>query len=117
MEDVVGMISNLMRRREQWISGQIETSATLTVDRIIPLGFLVVDVAARALRVHPQLRVSVKVVDIDPKTIEVSVETSETVETDPPPRLFAGLVAQIETVATFGPAGRSLGRWRIQHEA
>lgn len=117
MEDVVGMISNLMRRREQWISGQIDTSAVLSVDRIIPLGFLVVDVAARALRAHPQLRVSINVEDIDAKTIEISVETSEMVETDPPPRLFAGLVAQIETVAAFGPEGRSLGRWQIRHEA
>ena len=117
LEDVVAMISNLIRRREQWISGQIETSAVLSVDRIIPLGFLVVDVASRALRVHPTLGVTIRVEDIDPQTIEVSIETSEAVDADPPTRLFAGLVAQIETLSAVGPEGRCLGRWRIRHEA
>ena len=117
MEDVVAMISNLIRRREQWISGRIETSALLSVDRIIPLGFLVVDVASRALRVHPTLGVTIRVEDIDAKTIEVSIETSEAVDSDPPTRLFAGLVAQIETISAIGPEGHCLGRWRIQHAA
>lgn len=117
LEDVVTMISNLIRRRDQWISSRIETAATLSVDRIIPLGFLVADVASRVLRSTPGVRITVVVADIDATTIEVSLEADREVAHQEPPRLFAGLLAQIEAVQTGAAEGHRLGRWRVRHQS
>jgi len=115
LDDVVTMISNLIRSRDQWVTSRIETAATLSVDRIIPLGFLVADVASRALRSTPGVRIAVEVVDVDDSAIEVGLEVDRDIQHSPPPRLFAGLLTQIEAVQTQEPGGRSLGRWRIGH--
>lgn len=117
LDDVVAMISNLIRSRDQWVTSRIETAATLSVDRIIPLGFLVADVASRALRGTPGVRILVEVVDVDASAIEVSLEADRDIEHSAPPRLFAGLLTQIEAVQTQEPHGRSLGRWRISHRS
>lgn len=117
LDDVVTMISNLIRSRDQWVTSRIETAATLSVDRIIPLGFLVADVASRALRGTPGVRILVEVVDVDASAIEVSLEADRDIEHSAPPRLFAGLLTQIEAVQTQEPHGRSLGRWRISHRS
>ncbi len=115
LDDVVTMISNLIRGRDQWVASRIETAASLSVDRIIPLGFLVADVASRALRSTPGLRIVVEVVDVDASAIEVGLVADRDIQHSAPPRLFAGLLTQIEAVQTQEPQGRSLGRWRIAH--
>ncbi|RYE30615.1 MAG: sensor histidine kinase [Hyphomicrobiales bacterium] len=115
LDDVVTMISNLIRGRDQWVASRIETTATLPVDRIIPLGFLVADVASRALRGTPGVQIVIEVLDIDVSAIEVALEVDREIEHRPPPRLFAGLLTQIEAVQIQEPEGRSLGRWRIGH--
>ncbi|MGO4171248.1 sensor histidine kinase [Bosea sp. TAF32] len=115
LDDVVTMISNLIRSRDQWVTSRIDTAATLSVDRIIPLGFLVADVASRALRSTPSVRITVNVVDIDDDTIEVWLDADREISHGAPPRIFAGLLAQIEAVQTAEPQGGSLGRWRVRH--
>jgi two-component sensor histidine kinase len=115
LDDVVTMISNLIRSRDQWVTSRIETVATLSVDRIIPLGFLVADVASRALRGTPGVRIVVEVRDIDASAIEVTLEVDREIQHTMPPRLFAGLLTQVGAVQTQEPRGRSLGRWRIDH--
>lgn len=115
LEDVVSMISNLIRSRNQWISSKIETAATLSVDRIIPLGFLVADVASRVLRSTPGVRLSVTVADLDDSTIEVALEADRAVEHREPSRLFAGLLTQIEATQVGPAEGSHLGRWRVKH--
>lgn len=115
LEDVVSMISNLIRRRDQWISSRIETAATLSVDRIIPLGFLVADVASRVLRSTPGARINVTVTDIDDSTVEVALEADREIAHQEPPRLFAGLLTQIEAIQSGPAEGRNLGRWRVRH--
>lgn len=117
LDDVVTMIANLIRSRDQWVTSRIETAATLSVDRIIPLGFLVADVASRALRSTPGVRIAVEVVDVDDSAIEVGLEADREIQHSAPPRLFAGLLTQIEAMPTQEPSGRSLGRWRIVHRA
>ncbi|PZU93867.1 MAG: hypothetical protein DI527_04930 [Chelatococcus sp.] len=117
LEDVVTMIANLIARRGQSVTGRFETKAQLSVDRIIPLGFLLVDLSSRVLRQVPDLGIVMSVVDLDPSTIEVSLETDLAVENSEPPRLFAGLLAQIEIVEARPAEGRVLGRWRIRHSA
>ncbi|MGX5735454.1 sensor histidine kinase [Bosea thiooxidans] len=115
LADVVTMITNLIRGRDQRVVGRIETAATLSVDRIIPLGFLVADVASRALRASPGVEITVSVFDIDEDTIEVALEADRPILHGAPPRLFAGLLAQIEAEQTAAPAGVLLGRWQVRH--
>jgi two-component sensor histidine kinase len=117
LEDVISMISNLIRSRDQWISGRIETAATLSVDRVIPLGFLVADVASRVLRSTPGARITVTVADIDDATIEIALEADRPIAHQEPPRLFAGLLTQIEAIQSGKAEGSNLGRWRVRHRS
>lgn len=115
VEDVVTMITNLIRTRDQWVASRLDTDATLSVDRIIPLGFLVVDVASRVLRSTPGVSLTIIVRDIDETTLEVALEADRDIAPSAPPKMFAGLVAQIEAVQSAQPEGRRLGSWRIRH--
>jgi hypothetical protein len=117
IEDVVTMITNLVRGRDQWITSRLETEATLSVDRIIPLGFLVVDVASRVLRSTPQVSITIIVSDVDDSTLEVTLEADRDIAPSEPPKLFAGLVAQIEAVQVDPAEGRKLGSWHIRYTA
>lgn len=117
IEDVVTMITNLVRGRDQWVSSRLETEATLSVDRIIPLGFLVVDVASRVLRSTPGVSLTIVIRDIDATSLEVSLEADRPIAPSEPPKMFAGLVAQIEAVQVEKAQGRHLGSWRITHRA
>ncbi|TAJ33529.1 sensor histidine kinase [Bosea sp. (in: a-proteobacteria)] len=116
LEDVVTMISNLIRSRDQSVVSRIETEAVLSVDRIIPLGFVVADVASRVLRSTPGVSVTVLVHDIDADTIEIALEADRDIPFREPPRLFAGLLSQIQAVQSAEAEGRVLGRWRVKHE-
>ncbi len=113
LDDVVTMISNLLRSRDQWIASTLETQATLSVDRIIPLGFLIVDVVSRALRDAPNVSIAVAARDHAEGGIEVEITADRDLPKSQPPKLFAGLVAQIEAVQTVEAQGRALGAWRI----
>lgn len=115
LDDVVAMIANLIRGRDQHVASRFETSATLSVDRIIPLGFLVADVASRALRATPGVRITVSAIDIDENTIEIGLDADRDISHGQPPRIFAGLLAQIEAVQAVEPHDRTLGRWRVRH--
>ncbi|HEY5794274.1 MAG TPA: sensor histidine kinase [Bosea sp. (in: a-proteobacteria)] len=115
IEDVVTMITNLIRQRDQFVSSRLETAATLSVDRIIPLGFLVVDVASRVLRSAPGVNVTIIVSDVDETTLEVALEADREIPPSQPHKLFAGLVAQIEAVQVEHAEGRRLGSWRVTH--
>lgn len=113
LDDVVTMISNLLRSRDQWIASTLETQATLSVDRIIPLGFLIVDVVSRALRDTPTVSIAVAARGHAEGGIEVEITADRDLPKSQPPKLFAGLVAQIEAVQTVEAQGRALGSWRI----
>lgn len=113
LDDVVTMISNLLRNRDQWISSTLDTQAVLSVDRIIPLGFLIVDVVSRALRDTPNVSITVAARGHDEGGIEIEVTADRDLPRSEPPKLFAGLIAQIEAVQTVKPEGRALGAWRI----
>lgn len=117
IEDVVTMIANLLRRRDQWVTSRLETTATLSVDRIIPLGFLIVDVASRVLREAPGVSITIVVRDIDETTLAVALEADRDITPSEPPKLFAGLIAQIEAVQAERAEGRRLGSWHVRHRA
>jgi hypothetical protein len=117
IEDVVTMITNLIRQRDQQVSSRLDTEATLSVDRIIPLGFLIVDVAARVLRSTPGVGITISLSDVDETTLEVALEADREIAPSQPPKLFAGLVTQIEAVPAAHAEGRRLGSWRVRHSA
>ncbi|POR50307.1 sensor histidine kinase [Bosea psychrotolerans] len=115
VDDVVTMISNLLRRRDQWVTSIVDTRASLSVDRIIPLGFLIVDVMSRALRSTPGVSIQISVSDIDDGTVEIAIEADREIAHSAPPKLFAGLVTQIEAIQAGAPEGARLGAWRVAH--
>lgn len=117
LEDVVAMISSLVLSRTQSLSSEVETAALLPIDRIIPLGFLIVDVISRALRATPGIGVTLMVKDHDDNVLEIAISTDRDSAQGAPPRLFAGLLTQVEAVEISPPAGRSLGVWRVTHAA
>lgn len=117
IDDVVAMVSSLILARTQWLESRIETQATLPIDRIIPLGFLLVDVISRALRTAPGIGIELAVTNAGENNIDVAITTDRETTLVAPPRLFAGLLMQIEAVEITPPQGRSLGVWRISHDA
>lgn len=73
------------------------------------------DVASRALRATPGVRITVSAIDIDENTIEIGLDADRDISHGQPPRIFAGLLAQIEAVQAVEPHARTLGRWRVRH--
>jgi two-component sensor histidine kinase len=115
LDDVVEMISSLVLGKSQRLSSRLETEAALPIDRIIPLGFLIVDVVTRALRAAPGIGVELAVTDYGEDMIEIAITTDRDSVQVKPPRLFAGLLVQVEATEISPPEGRSLGVWRLRH--
>jgi two-component sensor histidine kinase len=115
LDDVVAMVSSLIVARGQRLESRIETQAALPIDRIIPLGFLIVDVISRALRAAPGIGIELAVTKAGEGSIDVAITTDRDTVQIAPPRLFAGLLMQIEAVEISPPQGRSLGAWRLGH--
>lgn len=117
LDDVVAMVSSLILARTQRLESRIETQAALPIDRIIPLGFLIVDVVSRALRAAPGIGLELAVTNAGDGIIDVAITTDRDTTQIAPPRLFAGLLMQIEAVEVSPPQDRSLGVWRLSHGA
>ena len=115
LDDVVAMVSSLVLTRPQRLDSRIDTEASLPIDRIIPLGFLIVDVISRALRASPGVGIELAVVNAGPGLIDVAITTDRDTPRFIPPRLFAGLLMQVEAVEISPAAERSLGVWRLSH--
>lgn len=115
LDDVIAMISSLILARTQRLESRIETEATLPIDRIIPLGFLIVDVVTRALRAAPGIAIDLAVTHAEANLIDIAITTDRDAPRIAPPRLFAGLLMQIEAIEISPPQGRSLGIWRLGH--
>lgn len=114
LEDVVSVVSSLIRKGEQSVTGRVATAASLPIDRIIPLGFLIVDVVSRALRSAPAVSVTITVADVDANTIKVAIEADRPIEMVAPPRIFAGLLAQVEAIELSSDQ-QGLGVWHLRH--
>lgn len=117
LDDVVAMISSLILSRTQRLESRIETEAALPIDRIIPLGFLIVDVVTRALRAAPGIGIDLAVTKAADDRIDIAITADRDPPLIAPPRLFAGLLMQIEATEISPPQGRSLGVWRLAHNS
>lgn len=115
LDDVVAMISSLILARTQRLESRIETEVALPIDRIIPLGFLIVDVITRALRAAPGIGIDLAVTHAGANLIDIAITTDRDAPRIAPPRLFAGLLMQIEATEISPPEGRNLGVWRLGH--
>lgn len=115
LDDVVAVVSNLILARGQRLESRIETQAVLSIDRIIPLGFLIVDVMSRALRAAPGIALKLAVTSAGEGIIDIAITTDRYIAQIAPPRLFAGLLTQIEAVEISPPQGSSLGVWRLSY--
>jgi two-component system, sensor histidine kinase PdtaS len=116
LDDIIEMVSSLIMARSQRLEGRIETRAALPIDRIIPLGFLIVDVLGRALRTAPGIGLELAVTNAGDGLIDVAITMDRDAVQIPAPRLFAGLLMQIEAIELSPPQGRSLGVWRLSHD-
>lgn len=117
LDDVVAMVFSLILARGQRLESRIETQAVLPIDRIIPLGFLIVDVVSRVLRTAPGIGLELAVTAAGDGILDIAISSDRDTTQIAPPRLFAGLLMQIEAVEISPPQGRSLGVWRLSHGA
>ncbi|MEN5084171.1 sensor histidine kinase [Bosea sp. TWI1241] len=118
LDDVVAMIGSLIRTGAQDVSATLDSQASLPIDRIIPLGFMIVDVVSSRLRGGGDAAIAISISDVDAATIEVAIRADR--DSDPVvlPRLFAGLLTQVEAVAIpYEADRRTLGVWHIRHNA
>ena len=79
---------------------------------VVPLFETIAD-----LRAAPGIGIELAVTKAGEGSIDVAITTDRDTVQIAPPRLFAGLLMQIEAVEISPPQGRSLGVWRLSHGA
>ena len=96
-EEVIANISSSVRKKDQWIDVQLDTSACLTIDRIIPLGLILVEAIIAGLRAMNAQHMSVHITTTDDRVVTVKISTDGILKNGSPPlRIITGLVAQLE---------------------
>jgi two-component system, sensor histidine kinase PdtaS len=105
LEEIIGNLSSSLKRSDQWIDARIDVDAGLVIDRIIPLGLGVVEAAIAGLRAEGAKLVRVLLTSQADGQISVVVSTDGIKSQNlPPPRIIAGLAAQLEaSVAKVEP--------------
>jgi two-component system, sensor histidine kinase PdtaS len=105
LEEIIGNLSSSLKRSDQWIDARIDVDAGLVIDRIIPLGLGVVEAAIAGLRAEGAKLVRVLLTSQADGQISVVVSTDGIKSQNlPPPRIVAGLAAQLEaSVAKVEP--------------
>lgn len=112
LEEVATMLRGLLHEGVPWISVDAAPDIALIVDRAIPLGLLVVEIAGHTLREDRAGRVEVSLAEsggwilLDVRTDAQHSRAAET-------RIAHGLLRQLEAVPDHGAQGRSLGQWRV----
>jgi two-component sensor histidine kinase len=113
LDEVSVMLNGLMRAGRPWISTIAPEDVGLVVDRAIPLGLLVVEIASHALEDGHADHVSVEVTQGEEGTLTLSVTADDrrldAVET----KIALGLLRQIGATRTADASGTSAGRWTI----
>ena len=113
LDEVSVMLNGLMRAGRPWISTVAPEDVGLVVDRAIPLGLLVVEIASHALEDGQADHVAVEVTRGEEGNLTLSVMTDdrrlEAVET----KIAHGLLRQIGATRTEDAEGASAGRWTV----
>ncbi|AVO47197.1 sensor histidine kinase [Phreatobacter cathodiphilus] len=113
LDEVSVMLNGLMRAGRPWISTVAPEDVGLVVDRAIPLGLLVVEIASHALEDGQADHVAVEVTRGEEGNLTLSVMTDDrrldAVET----KIAHGLLRQIGATRTNEAEGASAGRWTV----
>lgn len=113
LDEVLATISRLLTRPGQAIDGDIISQLSLPIDRLIPLGLLVVEALSRCLSTEPGVRVAVRVNDSDERSFELRLTADRDLTLGPPPKILAGLAAQAEAIQPARAAATELATWRV----
>jgi two-component system, sensor histidine kinase PdtaS len=103
VEEIIGNISSSLKHSDQWIDVRIDADAGLVIDRIIPLGLGIIETVIAGLRAEGAKLVRVLLMTQDDGQIRLVVSTDGIrTTTSPPPRIIAGLAAQLEASVAKG---------------
>ncbi|MBY0361246.1 MAG: sensor histidine kinase [Phreatobacter sp.] len=113
LDEVSAMLNGLMQAGKPWISTVAPEDVALVVDRAIPLGLLVVEIASHAIHDGPDDHVAVQISRGREGHLTLSVVTDDrrigAVET----KIALGLLRQIGATRTEATDGTSAGRWDL----
>lgn len=113
LDEVCGMLNGLMQAGRPWISAVAPEDVALVVDRAIPLGLLVVEIASHAMQDGHADHVAVEITCGREGHLILSVITDDrrmgAVET----KIGLGLLRQIGATRTEDATGTSVGRWEV----
>ena len=113
LDEVAIMLNGLLQFGRQWISATATEDIALEVDRAIPLGLLVVEIATHALQEDPDDSVSVRVgrgADGN-LTLDVATDHRRTGAVDT--KVALGLLRQIGATRTDARDEPGAGRWEV----
>ena len=113
LDEVAAMLNGLLQPGRPWITVAAPEDAALVVDRAIPLGLLVVEMATHALQDDPGDSLSVRVGRGagDNLTLDVTSDHRRTGAVNT--KVAVGLLRQIGATQTAGADGVSAGRWDV----
>jgi two-component system, sensor histidine kinase PdtaS len=109
LEEIIGNLSSSLKRPDQWIDVRIDVEAGLVIDRIIPLGLGIVEAVIAGLRAENAKLVRVLLTaQNDGHIVLVVSSDGARLANAPPPRIIAGLAAQLEARVSAGGPGEIL---------
>lgn len=113
LEEIAAMLAGLMRGGAPWVSVSAPDGIALIIDRAIPLGLLIVEVAGAVRRDETDAHLAVSVRPTTAEGVILTLETDAVVPEAADTRVVHGLLRQLEATVASPPSGRSLGEWRV----
>lgn len=113
LDEIAAMLAGLMRAGAPWVSVSVPEGIALVIDRAIPLGLLVVEVAGSIQRADAGARIDVTVRPSAATGVVLAIETSADVPDAADTRIVHGLLRQLEATSARPAGGRSLGEWHV----
>jgi two-component sensor histidine kinase len=116
LEEIAVSLNSLLHDGQSWVTVACPDKAALPVDRAIPLGLLMVEIATHALNEEGAHQLDMVLVCEGDHAITLEVITdlrrSQALKT----RVAHGLLRQLEAEPLDGAGPGSLGRWRLLAE-
>lgn len=113
LEDVAATLNVLMAGNRPWITVHAVGEAALVVDRAIPLGLFVVEVAGHSLRTGHGEAMTVILASEGEEAVALEIVTGDAQSKAAWSRIALGLLRQLEAVETKSAMVGSIGRWRV----
>lgn len=113
LDEIAAMLAGLMRSGTPWVSVSAPEGIALVIDRAIPLGLLVVEVAGSIQRADGEARIDIAVRPDSAAGMLLAIETGADVPDAADTRVVHGLLRQLEATSARSAGGRSLGEWHV----